>query len=586
MTEDEALSSSALANAFRVLKKHGLWRQIPLILGLLLSGVLDGLGIATFLPILSVASGSSTKLPTKLEQIIQALLDYLHLPHSLGVLVLLAGFCMVLKAVVALTVSRAIGFSVAEIATELRRDVIDRLLRARWSYFTVNPVGRFAAAISTEANWASYAYKTSLNVFASVVKASVYCCIAFLIDWRVAIGAMVLGTGLGLTMRFITQISRRAGRQQRVSLRTLIADLTDVVTGFKPLKAMYRHETLISGLIAEAKRLRRSMYELVMAEQLASALPDLLTVFILVLCLLVAMNLFGIDFNALIVSLFLTYRLMNNVADVQRAIQETAQSESNYWSLQATINEANEAAEAFTGTAEPSLKKDCRLEGITFSYGIKPVLTDVSLEIPAGRITTLIGESGSGKTTIADLILGLFVPDQGRVTLDDVPLHKIDIAKWRTVVGYVPQEVLLFNDTIFANIALGDPGVTESDVVAALHAAGAAEFALAPPLGIRATVGEYGAKLSGGQRQRIALARALVHRPILLILDEATSALDPQTEADICATVRQQVGAMTVLAITHQPAWVEAADRVYRVIDGRVELAEDHRAERASAAVH
>jgi ATP-binding cassette subfamily C protein len=312
----------------------------------------------------------------------------------------------------------------------------------------------------------------------------------------------------------------------------------------------------------------------------------MLMVFILVICLLVAMNLFGIEFNALLISLVLMYRLMNSVADVQRAIQETAQSESNYWSLQATINEANEAAETFTGTAEPSLKKSCRLENITFSYGIKPVLTNVSLEIPAGRITTLIGESGSGKTTIADLILGLFVPDQGRVTLDDVPLYNIDIAKWRTLIGYVPQEVLLFNDTIFANIALGDPNVTESDAVAALHAAGAAEFALAQPNGIRATVGEYGAKLSGGQRQRIALARALVHRPTLLILDEATSALDPQTEADICATVRQQVGTMTVLAITHQPAWVEAADRVYRVIDGRVESAEDHRTELAGASAH
>ncbi len=574
MTEDEALRSSALANAYRVLRKHGLWRQIPLILGILLNGLLDGLGIATFLPILVIASGGASKAPTKLEQIIYGILEHLHLPASLGVLILIAGACMVLKAIVSLVVARAIGFAVAEIATDLRRDVVDRLLRARWSYFTVNPVGRFAAAVSTEANWASFAYKTSLNVFASVIKASVYCVIVLLIDWRVAIGALILGVGLGLTMRFLTQMSRRAGRQQRVSLRTLIADLTDVVTGFKPLKAMYRHETLIAGLKTEADRLRQAMYELAMAEQLANALPDLLIVALLVASTLVAVSLFGIEFSALLISLYLTNRLIDTFATVQRAIQETAQSESNYWSLQATINEANEAAETFAGTAQPSLRKACRLDGITFSYGLKPVLTDVSLEIPAGRITTLIGESGSGKTTIADLILGLFVPDRGSVTLDGVPLREIDIAKWRDMIGYVPQEVLLFNDTVFANVALGDPRVTEAQVVEALKAAGAADFILSQPRGIQASVGEYGAKLSGGQRQRIALARALVHRPTLLILDEATSALDPDTEADICATVRRQAGAMTVLAITHQPAWVDAADRVYRVVDGRVERAE------------
>lgn len=574
MTEDDALRSSALANAYRVLSKHGLWRQIPLILGILLNGLLDGLGIATFLPILVIASGGASKTPTKLEQIIYGILEHLHLPASLGVLILIAGGCMVLKAIVSLVVARAIGFAVAEIATDLRRDVVDRLLRARWSYFTVNPVGRFAAAVSTEANWASFAYKTSLNVFASGIKALVYCIIVLLIDWRVAIGAMILGVGLGLTMRFLTQMSRRAGRQQRVSLRTLISDLTDVVTGFKPLKAMYRHETLIAGLKAEADRLRQAMYELAMAEQLANALPDLLIVALLVASTLVAVSLFGIEFSALLISLYLTNRLIDTFATVQRAIQETAQSESNYWSLQATINEANEAAETFAGTAQPSLKKACRLDGITFSYGLKPVLTDVSLEIPAGQITTLIGKSGSGKTTIADLILGLFVPDRGTVTLDGVALREIDIAKWRDMIGYVPQEVLLFNDTVFANVALGDPRVTEEQVVEALRAAGAAEFILSQPRGIQADVGEYGAKLSGGQRQRIALARALVHRPTLLILDEATSALDPDTEADICATVRRQAGAMTVLAITHQPAWVEAADRVYRVVDGRVERAE------------
>jgi ATP-binding cassette subfamily C protein len=265
-------------------------------------------------------------------------------------------------------------------------------------------------------------------------------------------------------------------------------------------------------------------------------------------------------------------RLMTNVSTVQRSMQEMATSESSYWALQTTINEAREAAENASTGDLPTLREACRFDHVTFSYGAKPVLKDVSLEIPAGRVTTLIGESGSGKTTIADLLLGLFIVDSGSITLDGKPLGALDLLKWREMVGYVPQEVLLFNSSIFDNIALGDPSITDEQVRKALEDAGALEFVDALADGIRAPVGERGTMLSGGQRQRIALARALVHRPALLILDEATSALDPRTEAEICETVRRQAGNLTVLAITHQPAWVEIADRVYRVVDGTVEL--------------
>jgi ATP-binding cassette subfamily C protein len=460
---------------------------------------------------------------------------------------------------------------VAEIASELRNQVIDRLLQARWSYFTVNPIGRFVAAVSIEAIWGAYVYRTSLNVLAALIRALIYCAIGLIIDWRAAIVAIVLGVGLGLVNRYFTRAGRRAGRNQQLAMRGLLSDFGDVITGFKPLKAMSRHETLIKGLAKETKVIRRSMYDLVFYQQLANAFPDLMINLIMVAAAYVCFRILGLDLSAMLVSGVIVLRLMANVSTVQRAIQETASSESFYWSLQSTINEAREAAETFAGKAAPTLNDACRFDAVTFSYGVKPVLKDVSLEIPAGRITTLIGESGSGKTTIADLLLGLFVVDSGRITLDGMPLDEIDLLRWRSMVGYVPQEVLLFNATVYDNIALGDPGISEADVRAALEDAGAIGFVDALPAGIHSPVGESGAMLSGGQRQRIALARALVHRPVLLILDEATSALDPETEAEICQTVQRQAGKLTVLAITHQPAWVTIADRVYRVVEGSVE---------------
>jgi ATP-binding cassette subfamily C protein len=154
-------------------------------------------------------------------------------------------------------------------------------------------------------------------------------------------------------------------------------------------------------------------------------------------------------------------------------------------------------------------------------------------------------------------------------------MAQIDLRSWRQMIGYVPQETLLLHDTVFVNVCLGDQGINEEDVKYALQAAGAWDFVNAMPKGIHSTVGERGGKISGGQRQRIAIARALVHRPKLLILDEATSALDSESEMAIARTLQKLRGKLTIIAISHQPALVKAADRAYHLQDGRAVLSSD-----------
>ena len=184
-----------------------------------------------------------------------------------------------------------------------------------------------------------------------------------------------------------------------------------------------------------------------------------------------------------------------------------------------------------------------------------------------GRVDDVINVSGHRMGT-AEVESALVAHPK---VADGVPLRVLDRQAWRHIVGYVPQESVLLHDTIAANVSFGDPAVSRTDTEAALRAAGAFDFVMAMPEGIDTVVGERGARLSGGQRQRIAIARALAHKPSLLILDEPTTALDPETERGMCRTIRDLSRNITVLAISHQSAIVEAADIVYRLNVGRIE---------------
>lgn len=240
-------------------------------------------------------------------------------------------------------------------------------------------------------------------------------------------------------------------------------------------------------------------------------------------------------------------------------------AESAYWSILAKIKETEKEREPVIGRRKPSFKDSIRLQDVIFSYDRQPVLKEASMIFPKGSFSAIIGPSGSGKTTVIDLITGLLMPQKGQVLIDEMTLDIVDMKGWRRMIGYVPQETLLLHDTVLVNVTLGDPKLTESDVESALRDAGAWDFVVEMDDGVHTVVGERGTRLSGGQRQRITIARALVHKPELLILDEATSALDPDREVEICQTLRQLSNKLTILAISHQTALLDAADRAYRL---------------------
>ncbi|MDQ3427746.1 MAG: ABC transporter ATP-binding protein/permease, partial [Gemmatimonadota bacterium] len=224
------------------------------------------------------------------------------------------------------------------------------------------------------------------------------------------------------------------------------------------------------------------------------------------------------------------------------------------------------------GEVEARFERDVVFEEVSFSYGAAddPVLSEVSFVVPKGRVVALVGPSGAGKTTLADLVPRFHDPTSGRILMDGVPLTRLTRRSLRSLLGVVSQDTVLLNDTVLANIAYGSPGATREQVAGAAQAANADGFISRLPEGYDTMLGERGTRLSGGQRQRIAIARALLRDPPILILDEATSALDTESERLVQQAMDRLVQERTVLVIAHRLATVRDADEIVVLDAGRV----------------
>ena len=568
-------AAAMLVNLFR--RYPG--RSAAVLGALLVASLLDGLGLSTLLSLISLSSQAGgepgaaladTEDPSLPEQLINAAFAAVGIEPTLPWLLGLGIVLILFKTLVVLLANRQVGYAVAQVATDLRLDLVRAVAASRWRYYLSKSVGSLANAMATEAQRASEGYLHGAIMSAQLITAVVYTLLAFMISWQVTLGALALAAMVLIGLNVLVRKAGKAGRRQTGLLKTILSAMTDQLAAIKPLKAMAREDrfdTLISG---QTRQLNNALRKQVFSKEAMKALQEALLVILAAIGLVIMLSVVGMTLSAAMVLIFLLARVVTLLSKGQRAWQHMAISESAYWSLNQAIIEAHAEREIRRGDLELQLERAIRFDRVTFAHPDHPVFVEQSLEIRAGELTVVTGPSGSGKTTLIDLVAGLLRPDAGRILVDDAELDQADQKKWRQDIGYVPQEALLVNDSVFNNITLGAPELTRANVEHALQKADALDFVKQMNGGIEAVVGERGGRLSGGQRQRLAIARALVHQPRLLILDEATSNLDQAAEQAVLTTIGHLKGELTMLAVTHQPGMLKLADRVYRVCDGEI----------------
>lgn len=547
-------------------------RSLLMVLCFLFSGLAEGISIVTLLPLIDIMQSGGPSTGSGIGTFLKRTLDIYGLHPNLPTILIIFITGIAVKGLFMLIAMKQVGYTVAHVTSDLRLKLIKSLMNANWNYFINRPAGYFANAMSSEVMRATSAYHHTALFVASLINILIYGVMAILISWETTLISAIAAIVMIVAFGSLIKMSRREGYNQTELMKSIISRLTDALQGIKSIKAMAQENHFQQLLERETQDLYKTQKRQIFASEALKALQEPLVATIIAVIIYVIVTFGKQSFSSLFVMLFIFYRMLNRIYSAQTCYQEMALGESALWSLTENIERARMEIDHYNENGKsPHLLSGISLNSVNFSHGEKLILKNVSIGIPAGKFVALIGPSGAGKTTIVDLIVGLFLPQTGSVSIDGVSLRELNIYAWRQMIGYVPQESFLFHESVFLNITLGDESITSKAVEEALVAAGAMDFVSKLPLGMQTKVGERGSKVSGGQRQRIAIARALLHKPRLLILDEATTALDPKTEAEICETLRRLSGETTIIAISHQPAIAKVADIVYTIHNGCIE---------------
>jgi ATP-binding cassette, subfamily C, bacterial len=532
---------------------------------LFISGLFDVLSVSLIIPFLRMISSGSTQTNSSLGQLGIYLFAQLNVDMTPANVLLSMGAAFIMKSLFVLLAMTYVSYSVAEVGAKLRRDLLAAFMKANLRYFTEFHPSRIANAISNDASSAADAFNSAALAITEGLKLLAVLAVAWLVSGRLFLAILIVGAAAGLALGQLVQWRRTAYKVQWQVTRDLLTFVQDAFSNMKALKGMGRLGPYNKMLRRSIGQLRRSAWRTQITRHTLNAVQDSFMTVAVCAGLYAGLTYFGMAFPEMIILATLFFVIGNILKSLQGSVQKFNENLPAFDACRNLIAEAVGMQEEKGGTRRPELQRQCRFERVSFAYGEKKILEDVTFDIPAGAITVIEGASGSGKTTTVDLLLGFHIPQSGVIRIDGVPLAELSMDAWRASAGYVPQDLILIQGSIFDNIALGEPKIGRDEVIEALHHAGAWDFVNALPEGIDTNVGSLGLKLSGGQRQRISLARALVTHPRLLILDEVTSALDEATEAQICENIMKLPQALTIVAITHRPKWLEIADLTLRI---------------------
>lgn len=551
--------------------------RIFVVLGLsILVGVLDGFGLAMFLPLLEMVAGDgevSGEQMGNLAFLVNGLQAMgLSLNLTVVLLVMLAFFS--LKGIAKFVEAYKSVIYRQFFIRNLREGSIKALADYDYYHFVNADAGRIQNTMSGEVNKVSVAFNHYMKVIQQSVLLGVYTVLAFIVHPQFALLVAVGGFLTNLAFNKLYILTKRLSVELTKSNHGFQGLIIQQVAQFKYLKA--------TGLIrGYAKQLVEKVYEIEESQKIIGVLNALmqgvrepLLIGVVVVVILVQINLLGGVLGLIILSILFFYRALTSVMQLQTYWNRFLANFGSIENIELFIQELKTGKEKRGKEAFSNFKSEIKLDQIHFNYGDTPILKYISLELYKNRSIAFVGESGSGKTTLMNIISGLLRPDSGTVFIDGVDSRKLDISSFQKRIGFITQDPVVFNDTIYNNVTFWAPKTTENIArfEEAMRQASIWKFVMEEqPDKEETRLGNNGINLSGGQKQRISIARELFKDVDFLFLDEATSALDSKTEREIQENIDQLKGKYTILIVAHRLSTIKNVERVVVLNKGRIE---------------
>lgn len=464
----------------------------------------------------------------------------------------------------------------ADLVKNMRMDIFKSVTRLHIGYFNNERKGDLISRFTNDVAEVENAVMSSLkSVLKEPITIVVWFLVLFTISAKLTLFTLII---LPLTGGVLAEIIKRLKRQAietQESLGRIVNILDETFSGMRVVKAFNARNYIIKKMDEESTNYRRVSKSMAYKNEMASPVSEILGVMIIAGIIFFGGNevlgenatLEPEEFMGFLAAFAMIIQPAKEFSNGITALQRGIASSKRIFSVIDTIPLIENKPNA---KVLQSFEKNIEFKHVSFAYDTSLVLKDINLIVEKGKTVALIGPSGGGKSTLADLVPRFYDPTEGDVCVDGVSLRDYDIESLRKQMGVVTQESILFNDTIFNNIAFGMPGVSEESVMQAARIANAHEFILQTENGYQTLIGERGSKLSGGQRQRLSIARAVLKNPPILILDEATSALDSESEKLVQEALFNLMKNRTSLVIAHRLSTIQHADEIVVIQDGQV----------------
>ena len=463
------------------------------------------------------------------------------------------------------------------IVRDIRTMVYNKLLSLPMGFFNKQKKGDIIARMSGDVNEIENSIISSLDMLIkNPILIICYFSALIYFSWELTLFTLTVVPVMAWGMSAIGKKLKRKSLEAQEKWSETMAQLDETLGGLRVIKAFIAEDKMKERFGQTANEYRKASAKVAVRQASAHPVSELLGSIMIMIVLwfggtLILSEKAPIDASTFIYYMTILYSVLAPLKEFSKASYNIPKGMASMERVDKIMNAVNDITEPSEPAELDGFKEEIRFQGVSFSYEEgKEVLHNIDFTVPKGKTVALVGQSGSGKSTLVDLIPRYYDVNEGSITLDGTDLRNFRVKDLRSLIGNVNQEAILFNDTIFNNIAFGVEGATMEQVVAAAKIANAHDFIMEKEEGYQTNIGDRGGKLSGGQRQRISIARAILKNPPILILDEATSALDTESEKIVQEALDRLTSTRTTIAIAHRLSTIKNADEICVMHEGRI----------------